>query len=134
MAGVVLNLGKNHIRDIVFKAKAAGNLYLGLMQEGTLPSASAVLGSGITEIGGTGYARILITNNTDWTAVSTGVVSMAQKEFTVGAGGWSNVRGFFIADALTGGNVVMADVFAVGEQGNQGAGVIIKINATVSIV
>jgi hypothetical protein len=132
MAGRVHTKGLNHIRDTIFKGKAQQNLFLGLMTNATLPAVGDNLGSGITEISGTGYSRIQITNNTDWSALSDGVASMAQKQFTAGAGGWANVKGFFIATASTGGDVLFTDIFATADQGNLSAGVIVKINCTLT--
>lgn len=133
MPGRVHTKGLNHIRDTIFKGKSQQNLFLGLMTNGSLPAVGDNLGSGITEISGTGYSRIQITNITDWTALTDGQATMAQKQFTAGAGGWANVRGFFISTASTGGDVLFSDVFATEDQGNLSAGVIIKINCVIGL-
>ena len=131
--GIILNAGKNHIRDTLLKAKTQQNLFLGLMAETTLPGAGSDLGLGITEITGTGYARIEIVNNTDWTLNGDGVVDMSTKQFVVGAGGWNGVGGYFIASALTGGVALYSDIFPVADQGTQTEDTKINVNIKHSI-
>ena len=56
--GVLLNAGKLEILNEVFLAQAVrSNLYLGLCTLTTNPALTAQIGSGITEVSGTDYAR-----------------------------------------------------------------------------
>ena len=116
--------------DVIFKNVSPGNLYLGLMEEGSFAAPGDLpdnVGTGITEVTGTGYARILITRDTDWTRTSQTVTTNAPKEFTVGAGGWSNVRGYFVATTLATATAIWAESFPLAQQGNKVAGDKIRI-------
>jgi hypothetical protein len=83
------------------------NLYLGLFTSqtsSTVPATTATGGavpSGWTEATGTGYARQTIANTAWGAAAASGGVGRQttgpQVTFTVGAGGWGTVNGFFIA-------------------------------------
>jgi hypothetical protein len=127
MSGVLLNDGQQQILDIVFKtATPPDPLYLGLMVQTSNPALSAQIGSGITEVAGTGYARIPVARNTDWTRVGQ-IVTGSQKTFTVGAGGWATVNGYFLALSSAGADAIMAESFAAEQQGNKLEGDTVKI-------
>lgn len=131
MPGALLTTGQIYFLEVIFKNTAPGDLYLGLMEEGTNPALSADVGTGITEVTGTGYGRITLTRNTDWTRTGE-VVTAAQKTFTVGAGGWTNVRGYFVATSATLGSAtaIWAESFPLAQQGDKVAGDTIRITAS----
>jgi hypothetical protein len=131
MAGVLLDNGQQTILDVFFKNTAVySNLYLGLMNETANPALSAQVGTGITEVTGTGYARIAVARNTDWTRVGQ-IVTAAQKTFTVGAGGWTAVNGYFIAlsGVATTADAIWAEAFPLAQQGDKLEGDTVKITA-----
>jgi hypothetical protein len=100
MSGVLLNKGQEYILDAVFKnSTIPGNLYIGLMQNSINPEPSENLGSGIIEITGTDYSRILLTRSTDWTRINQ-VITATSNTFTAGLGGWSSVNGYFVSKEL----------------------------------
>ncbi len=132
MAGVLVNNGQEYFLEVIFKTTSPGNLWLGLMENGTFVAPTdlpAQIGGSpnIVEVSGTGYARIEVFRNTDWTRTSQTVTTNAAKEFTVGAGGWLNVRGYFMATAVSGANVIWAEAFPLAQQGNKVAGDKIRI-------
>jgi hypothetical protein len=130
MAGVLLDYGQEDILNVFFKNVAVhSNLYLGLMTETSNPALTANLGTGITEVTGTDYARIAIVRNTDWTKVGQ-IVTAAEKTFTVGAGGWADVNGYFVAvSSAAGTDVLWAEAFPAAQQGDKLEGDTIKITA-----
>ncbi len=113
MAGIITNTGKTRLLNTFIKST---NLYLGLMVNGSNPIPSNSIGSGITEVTGTGYARILLDKDTDWVITDTSI-SSSQKTFTVGGTDWSNVGGYFIATGSTGNNLILVEAFPVNKQG-----------------
>tara|TARA_R110002051_G_scaffold322473_2_gene413058 strand:+ start:109 stop:525 length:417 start_codon:yes stop_codon:yes gene_type:complete len=130
--GVIHTLGQNYVRDLVFQGAIQGDLYLGLMEEGAVRPVSATLNSGVTEVTGTGYSRILIANNADWLDTIDGRAEHVEKTFNVGSGGWNNVRGWFLINAASGaGAVLFSEIFPAVEQGNQLEGVAIKIKTAI---
>jgi len=127
MSGVLLNDGQVEFLNVMFKNVTPPDpLYLGLMNETANPALSAQIGSGITEVTGTGYARIPVARNTDWTLAGQ-IITGSQKTFTVGAGGWTSVNGYFVATASSGNNAIMAEAFAAAQQGNKLEGDTVKI-------
>src|SRR5690606_11680857 len=124
---ILLNNGQTHFLAVLFKSTAVQDYYLGLMTATSNPTIPQQIGSGITEVTGTGYARITLTRDTDWTASGTAIVTSAQKTFTVGAGGWTSVNGYFVATASTGNNAIFAEAFACAQQGSKVAGDTVKI-------
>jgi hypothetical protein len=132
MSGVLVDFGQIYFLEVIFKNTSPGNLFLGLMEEGSFAAPGDLpsqVGTGITEITGTGYARLTITRNTDWTRTSETVTTTAAIEFTVGAGGWPNVRGYFVATSGTYGaaTAIWAESFPLAQQGNKVAGDKIRI-------
>lgn len=79
------------------------NRYIGLLT--TIPS--DMIGTGLVELTGTGYARIL--KNAWLTNLSASKVERANNgavQFTVGAGGWSGILGWGIWTAVSGGSLI----------------------------
>lgn len=128
---VVLNTGQDLLLNNTFGNTVGADHYLGIMEEVSVPPVTATLGSGITEISGTGYARIQMVKGVDFT-VSGNVAVGVQKEFTVGAGGWNNVNGWFLADAITAGTATLAGIFTGAEQGNRIENDLIRITVRVN--
>jgi hypothetical protein len=129
MAGILLNNGQTHMLAVLFKSTAVQDYYLALITSTSNPTLSQQIGSGITEVSGTSYARIALTRNTDWTASGTAIVTSAQKTFTVGSGGWSSVNGYAVclSSTATTGDAIFAEAFSAGQQGNKTAGDTVKI-------
>jgi hypothetical protein len=118
MAALMVDFGQNWATTQLL----ASNLYLALIQEAEIgsdwPSNTAInFGNGLTEVTGTGYARITLTGGS-W-SISGDTGTYAQQTFTVGAGGWTNVRGYAICSASSGSNVLWAESFPVSDQGNK---------------
>jgi hypothetical protein len=128
MAGTWLNKGDEHVLDVLLEGTAVQNYYLRLMTQTSNPAVTAQVGSGITEVTGTDYAAILITRGTDWSR-SGSVATAAQKTFTVGAGGWSTVNGYFISLTDTGNDAIYAEAFSANKQGNKDEGDTVKVTA-----
>lgn len=119
MAGVLLNYGQEWFLQLAFNGLYQSNLYLGLMTNTVNPLVSQNVGSGITEITGDNYIRLLITKITDWTVVNS-VVTCVQKTFVVGLSGWNNVGGYFIATTGFGNDTaIIAEAFPLNRQGNK---------------
>ena len=117
MSGILLDAGQEHILNVLFKNTAVQNYYLALMTNTINPDIDAQIGDGITEVAGIGYARILITRNTDWTLAGQ-IGTVAEKIFTVGTGGWSNCNGYMVCTASTGNNAIWAQAFEPTKQGD----------------
>ena len=127
MSGILLTSGQVDILNVYFLNTAVRTtLYLGLMTNTTNPTVGQQLGSGITEVSGTGYNRITLTRNTDWSILSD-TITAAQKTFTVGSGGWSAVNGYFVALSSGGADAVMAEAFEAQRQGDKLEGDIVKV-------
>lgn len=96
----------NKFLDLMFGATAYTapvTLYVGLST--TTP---AVGGTGISEPAGNAYGRVAVTNNTtNFPAASNGSKSNgAIITFPTATGSWGTVTYFFIADAVTAGNIL----------------------------
>lgn len=122
MAGMLLDDGQAHIANVLFEATAVQNYFLALIIDTDL-SLSDQIGAGLTEVTGTGYARMTLTRGTDWTIVGA-IATAVSKEFTVGAGGWSTVNGYAVclSDVETTGNAIFAEIFPVPDQGDKPEG------------
>jgi hypothetical protein len=131
--GVFLLDGQNHFLNIIFKASPVQDYYLGLMTNVVNPDVTDQLGSGITEVTGTDYARILLTRDTDWLVVGPLAESLA-KIFTVGAGGWIACNGFFIAETLAGNDAILAQVFNLSMQGDYLEGEEIEVISDIQFI
>jgi hypothetical protein len=83
---------------------AETNLFVGLLTGTVTPG---VMGTEVSS-SGTGYARAEIAASTSSFVVSSGVASNdAVITFPTPTGSWGTVTGFFLADALTGGNILV---------------------------
>lgn len=125
MPGVLLDNGQAHMVDVTFKAAEKQNYYLGLIQETENPALDAQVGTGITEVTGTGYARVELTS---WTGTGA-VVTSEEVTFTIGTGGWDSVNGYMICLSEDGDDAIMAEAFPAERQGNKAEGDQIKITA-----
>jgi hypothetical protein len=130
MTGILLEAGQEHILKVLFKDSAVQNYYLGLMTNTSNPTIAQQIGSGITEVSGTDYARIAITRDTQWTRVNQ-IVTADEKTFTVGAGGWTAVNGYVIclSAVATTADAIWAEAFTAGQQGDKSAGDTVKITS-----
>lgn len=137
MAGILTKDGKEHFADLKFGSTAPQDYWLLLIENGDITKDEVTdddiqLGSGLTEVSGTGYSRIQL-NRGSWTISEELiggkiriVASYAQQTFTVGAGGWSNVKGYALALSSTGNDVIAAESFPSGQQGNKVANAQLK--------
>ncbi len=108
MAGSASDYLENEILDHILSAAtftAPGTLYVGLA---TAAITDSTTGSTVTEPAGGSYARVPVTNNaTEWPAASGGSKANANDiEFPQATGNWGTVTHWFIADALTNGNIL----------------------------
>ena len=132
MSGMVVDDGKNFC---LIKTLQAVDLYLGLMTTADIDSdhtsdTDLQLGSGLTEVSGTGYARITIDKDS-W-SITDDEATYTTQTFTVGAGGWSNVRGYFLAQTVDGNDVIMAESFPENVQGNKSASHQIQVDLKIN--
>ena len=100
---------ENKVLDLLFgnvSYTPPSILYIGLTTEAITDSDD---GSTVTEPSGGAYARVAITNDkTTWTAASNGSVSNAiDINFPEATAGWGTVTHMFIADAASGGNILV---------------------------
>jgi hypothetical protein len=83
---------------------AETNLFIGLLTGTVTPG---VMGTEVSS-SGTGYARAELAANTTDFVVTSGVASNGVAiTFPAPTGSWGTVTGFFIADASTGGNILI---------------------------
>lgn len=68
----------------------------------------AATGSAMTEVTGSGYARVAVTNNnTNWPSASAGQKSNGTVfTFAAASASWGTVQSFYIVDALSAGNIL----------------------------
>ena len=110
MAGYLTDYANNKVLDQLFGAVAltpAINLYFGLSQ--TAATKSGV----VTEPSGGAYARASVPNNiTQFPVAGAGTKSNAAAiTFATPTASWGSIVSVFVADAITGGNVIaMADL------------------------
>lgn len=86
-------------------SRGADALYLGLYTDTTEPSIGAIIGTGLTELALTGYARIQLLD-ADWTVVDN-LASNLMKTFTAGEN-WGDVYGSFLTNASSGISTLIA--------------------------
>jgi len=115
--GILLLDGQTHFLNVLLKTLPVQNYYMGIMTNLVNPAVSAQIGSGITEITGTGYSRLVITRDTDWTVLN-GLAESVIKIFNVGPGGWNNCNGYIICSSASGNNALIAQAFSPDIQGN----------------
>jgi hypothetical protein len=111
MAGSLSDFMEKRILDLIFGNTAytvPTTLYFGLSTTTIADSATGT--TGITEPSGNAYARASVANNTTNFPVSTGTAATkttgADITFATPTGSWGTVTDFFIADALTAGNIL----------------------------
>ncbi len=109
MAGKLVTEGMTDILTWYFEndqaSRGADSLYLGLYTDVTEPVIGAIIGTGLTELALTGYARIQLTDS-DWTITDDEAENVV-KTFTAGED-WGNVYGSFLTDASTGVSTLIA--------------------------
>lgn len=99
----------NRLNNYLFGATSFtpnGTYYIGLST-----TAINAAGTGVTEPTGGGYKRVAVTNNkTNFTDSTGGIVqNKAQFEFPESTTAWGTITHVFIADSLTGGNILYYD-------------------------
>jgi hypothetical protein len=139
MAGITTKFGKIHFGNIKYVSTAPQNYFLRLITNGdinkdTVTDDDIQMGSGLTEITGTGYAAIELLRGSWVKSEPTEggktriVYTYPQQIFTVGAGGWSNVKGYALSLTASGNDVIAAESFPTGQQGSKIAGQQLKIS------
>ena len=99
----------NRLNNYLFGATSFapnGTYYIGLST-----TAINAAGTGVTEPTGGGYKRVAVTNNkTNFTDSTGGIVqNKVQFEFPESTTAWGTITHVFIADSLTGGNILYYD-------------------------
>ena len=99
----------NRLNNYLFGASTFspnGTYYIGLST-----TAINAAGTGVTEPTGGGYKRVAVTNNkTNFTDSTGGIVqNKVQFEFPESTTAWGTITHVFIADSLTGGNILYYD-------------------------
>jgi hypothetical protein len=115
--GIFLLDGQNHNLNVLFKNTPVQNYYLGLTTNLVNPGVNDQIGSGITEVAGTDYARILLTRDTDWTVIGPLAESVV-KIFNVGPGGWLQCNGYMVCLTPGGNDAIFAQAFPPAMQGD----------------
>ena len=143
--GVMLNYGQNRLATIALGAQAVDtNLYLALVFSAATPMVNPAvtdnIGTNMTEVSGTSYARIAVARNTDWTIVAN-LATAATKTFTVGSGGWLKCNGWALcaSSTPTTADALFAGAFAsdaanppYNQQGSHVAGETIAVTASIT--
>lgn len=82
-----------------------GTVYIALS---TAVFSASATGSAMTEVSGSGYTRVAVTNNsTNWPAAASGSKSNgAVFTFPAASGSWGTITSMYIVDAASGGNVL----------------------------
>jgi hypothetical protein len=101
--------------DLMFRNQAFAKpaTYVGL-STGTALTDTVVAVSGLTEVSGTSYARVLVNitggASPAWSTVAAGAVNNVQAiNFpSPGAGGWTQITSMFLADSASGAGAVLA--------------------------
>lgn len=112
MAGSLSDYLEKEILDHIFGGNTAGNVYTppATLYVGLSTTTIVDAGTGITEPSGNAYARASVANTTtNWSAASGTTATKTNAtdiNFTTPTGSWGTVTDFFIADALTGGNII----------------------------
>lgn len=112
MAGSLSDYLEKEILDHIFGGNTAGNVYTppATLYVGLSTTTIVDAGTGITEPSGNAYARASVANTTaNWSAASGTTASKTNAtaiNFATPTGSWGTATSFFIADALTGGNIL----------------------------
>jgi hypothetical protein len=118
MAGQLTNLAERKVLDVLFGGTALTAftpMFLGLTTDAAGVT-NAKNGGTFTEVSGGSYARLSIANTIatgTWAAATGTAAALATKAmgatavwtFVTPTGSWGTVNGFFIADAVTAGNI-----------------------------
>ena len=88
-------------------------IYVGLIKYYEAAKVEAMTGTSVSvakEASGGAYARIAVTqNDSNWSAASAGGATSICRDipFPTATADWGNISGVFVADALTGGNLLL---------------------------
>ena len=93
------------LRDTAYSAPS--NMYVGLA--GAYSAAELEAGTLSGELSGGSYARVSVKGDSNWSAGSTNghTDNSNSISFTTATGDWGYVSGLFLADASSGGNVIL---------------------------
>ena len=93
------------LRDTAFSAP--GSMYVGLA--GAYDAAELEAGTLTGELSGGSYARVSVKGDSNWSAGGTNGHTDNENNisFTTATGDWGYVSGLFLADASSGGNVIL---------------------------
>tara|TARA_A100001515_G_scaffold77065_1_gene61186 strand:- start:145 stop:558 length:414 start_codon:yes stop_codon:yes gene_type:complete len=93
------------LRDTAFSAPAG--MYVGLV--GAYSASELEAGTLSGELSGGSYARVSVKGDSNWSAGSTNGQTDNENNisFTTATGDWGYVSGLFLADASSGGNVIL---------------------------
>ena len=93
------------LRDTAFSAPS--NMYVGLV--GAYSASELEAGTLSGELSGGSYARVSVKGDSNWSAGSTNGQTDNENNisFTTATGDWGYVSGLFLADASSGGNVIL---------------------------
>ena len=109
MAGKLVTEGKVDILTYYFKndqtSRPVDSLYVGLYTNTTEPTVGAIIGTGLTELALSGYARIPLIDS-DWT-VAGDTATNVLKTFTASEL-WGNIYGQFLTDEISGVSTLIA--------------------------
>ena len=107
MAADLHTEGLEYLLKATFSEEQAvpANYYIGLATDASLAEAAAL--TDITEVAGTGYARIAVaSDNVDFTGAGAGTadykITTKTVQFTGGAGGWTGAQTVFLCDVISG--------------------------------
>lgn len=131
--GILLLTGQNHILNVLFKLTPVQDYYLALMTNLVNPGVNDQIGTGITEVTGAGYSRILLTRDVDW-IVAGPLAESIVKIFNVGPGGWLNCNGFMICLSPVGNDAILAQKFPADMQGNYDESDEIEVNVDIQLL
>lgn len=93
------------LRDTAFSAPSA--IYVGLV--GKYDASQLEAGTLTHELSGGSYARVSVKGDSNWSAGSTNGLTDNENDisFTAASNEWGHVSGVFLADASSGGNVIL---------------------------
>jgi len=131
--GILLLTGQNHLLNVTFKTTPVQNYYLGLMTNLVNPGVNDQIGSGIIEVTGTDYARILLTRDTDW-LVAGPLAESVIKIFNVGPGGWLQCNGFMVCLTASGNDAIFAQPFPAEMQGDYVESDELEVNVDIQLL
>lgn len=117
---------------MLFKNTPVQNYYLGLMTNLVNPDVNDQIGSGITEVAGTDYARILLTRDTDWLVAGPLAESLI-KIFNVGPGGWLQCNGFMVCLTPSGNDAIFTQPFPAAMQGDYDESDELEVNVDIML-